>query len=167
MLIARAARSGETDVVLGLLNDAATWLAARGIDQWTPGQWRAERIAASIERGEVYLASSEGTVVATVAIEWRDELMWPGASDEAGYVHRLAVATAAHGKGIGRDLLRWAELRIGEAQRRFARLDCACDNAALRRYYEDADYGHRGDRRVRGRVGPEFCGSRYEKAIIR
>lgn len=161
----RPARPEDADLVLVLLNEAAAWLIGRGIEQWHPGQWRPERIAASIARDETYLMWADRAAVATVSLEWRDELMWPNELEDAGYVHRLAVATGQHGKDLGRTLLAWTELRIAERQRRFVRLDCACDNLALRRYYERAGYGHRGDRTVRGRVGPAFCGSRYEKQV--
>lgn len=160
----RPARPEENGLVLALLNDAAAWLIERGIEQWQPGQWRSERIAASISREETYLMWSDRAAVATVSLEWRDERMWPDAPGDAGYVHRLAVARAEHGKEIGGMLLTWAEWQIANRQRRFVRLDCACDNPALRRYYEHAGYRHRGDRTVRGRGG-EFCGSRYEKEV--
>lgn len=161
----RPARLDETPLVLVLLNEAAAWLIGRGIQQWEPGQWRPERIAASIAREETYLMWADRAAVATVSLEWRDELMWPGEPVDAGYVHRLAVATAEHGKGVGRTLLAWTERRIAERPRHFVRLDCVCDNPALRQYYERAGYSHRGDRTVRGRAGAEFCGSRYEKEL--
>ena len=122
------ARLDESPLVLVLLNEAAAWLIGRGIQQWEPGQWRPERIAASIAREETYLMWADHAAVATVSLEWRDEVMWPSERVDAGYVHRLAVATAEH--------------------------------------YERAGYSHRGDRTVRGRAGPEFCGSRYEKELV-
>jgi ribosomal protein S18 acetylase RimI-like enzyme len=163
----RPARPDETGLVLVLLNEAAAWLLERGIQQWVPGQWRPERIAASVVRGETYLMWADRAAVATVSLEWRDELMWPDEPEHAGYVHRLAVAMGEHGKDVGRTLLAWAEHEIAERPRQFARLDCVCDNSALRRYYERAGFGHRGDRTVRGQAGPEFCGSRYEKEVGR
>ena len=160
----RPAQLAETDVVLALLNEAATWLVERGIDQWRPGGWRAERIAASIERRETYLMLGDAHPIATLAVEWSDALMWPTAADDAGYVHRFAVARAEHGKGLGRMLLTYAELQITLRPRRYVRLDCSCANPALRSYYERAGYLYRGDRTVQGR-GKIFCGSLYEKEI--
>ena len=57
------------------------------------------------------------------------------------------------------------EWTIAKRPRRFARFDRVCDNAALQRYYEGARYRHVDERTVRGRVGDEYCGSRYEKKV--
>jgi ribosomal protein S18 acetylase RimI-like enzyme len=111
--------------VLALLDDAATWLQARGIDQWHPGQWRRERITEAADRGEVFLARVDGSLAATVSLQWRDELFWPGAPDDAGYVHRLAVHTDWHARATGRALLEWAERSITARGRVYVRLDCA------------------------------------------
>lgn len=161
----RPAVLADAEDVLALLNGAAAWLRERGIEQWHPGQWRADSIAGAIARGETYVMHAQDRAIATISLEWTDELMWPGAAEDAGYVHRLAVARTDHGKDIGRILLTWAEWTIAKRPRRFARLDCACDNAALRRYYERAGYRHVDDRIVRGRRGDEYCGSRYEKKV--
>lgn len=161
----RPAVMADAEGVLALLNDAAAWLLERGIEQWHPGRWRAESIASAIARGETYLMYAHDRAIATISLQWSDDLMWPGAED-AGYVYRLAVARTDHGKDVGRILLTWAESTIAKRPRRFARLDCACDNPALRRYYEGAGYRHVDDRTVRGRLGDEFCGSRYEKSVL-
>jgi len=162
----RPAVAADAEAVLALLDDAAAWLLERGIEQWRPGQWRAESIGSAIARGETYLMHEQDRAIATISLQWSDELMWPGAAEDAGYVHRLAVARTHHGKDIGRILLTWAEWTIAKRPRGFSRLDCACDNAALRRYYEGAGYRHVDDRTVRGRHSDEFCGSRYEKSVL-
>ena len=136
------ARIEELDLVLDLLEDAGRWLLAKGIEQWHAGQWKREQIAAAMERG------------------WTDELFWPAAAGDAGYVHRLAVASDAHGRGLGRTLLDWADLEITRQGRSQLRLDCACDNPGLRRYYEELRFRHRGDRPM-GR----YCASLYERPI--
>lgn len=161
----RPAVLADAESVLGLLSDATAWLLERGIDQWHPGQWRAESIASAIARGETHLMYAQDRAIATISLQWTDEQMWPGAAEDAGYMHRLAVARTDHGKEVGRMLLTWAEWTIAKRPRRFARLDCTCENPVLRRYYEDAGYRHIDDRIVRGRLG-EYCGSRYEKNIL-
>lgn len=161
----RPAVATDVDGVLALLNDAAAWLIERGVDQWQPGQWSAEGIAGAIARGETYLMQARGRTIATVSVQWTDALMWPDATDEAGYIHRLAVARDEHGKDVGRILLTWAEWTIAKQGRLRTRLDCACDNSQLRLYYEGAGYRHVDDRIVRGRAGQDFCGSRYEKDL--
>lgn len=82
---------------------------------------------------------------ATVCLQWADPTFWPGADDDAVYVHRLAVKRSYAGRGIGERLLDWAAERAVEAGRAFVRVDCMTENAALRRYYEVLGFQHRGD----------------------
>jgi hypothetical protein len=52
----------ELDEVVEVLSEAAAWLRSRGIEQWAdphPSEW----VAASIDRGETYLARENGAVV--------------------------------------------------------------------------------------------------------
>lgn len=145
--------------MLALLDDAALWLQSRGIDQWHPGQWRRENIAEAIDRGEVFLARLDGAVVGTVSLQWRDELFWPGAPNDAGYVHRLAIHSDWHGRGIGRALLEWAATTTATRGRAYVRLDCACENAALRAYYEKLGFAYRGERR-----STQWCAALLERS---
>jgi len=141
-LTVEPARTEELDLVLNLLEDASRWLLAKGVEQWHAGQWKREKIAAAMERG------------------WSDELFWPAAAADARYVHRVAVASDAHGRGLGRALLDWAGREIARRGRSPLRLDCACDNPGLRRYHEELGFRHRGDRPM-GR----YCASLYERAL--
>jgi len=62
------AQPADIDAVLGLLEDAARWLVARGIDQWRPGSFDRHDFAARIERGEVYLALSGDQPAGTLTL---------------------------------------------------------------------------------------------------
>jgi len=154
-----AATSSELDATLAVLDDAAAWLQQRGVDQWRAGQWKRERIGEAIDRGEVHLARLDGAIVGTISLQWSDEFFWPGWPLDAGYVHRLAVGAKWHGHAIGRALLEWA-VRTSAAQgRTYVRLDCVCENAKLRSYYEGLRFTYRGERRR----GPTWCAALYER----
>ncbi len=130
----------DADAVLGLRDEAAARLTARGIEQWRPGEipvdWIADRIAA----GYVYLVRRDGQLVAMVAITSRDRMVWGPRDDLAGYIHMLVVAPAAAGERLGRAVLSWSESWIADSGRTRARLDCVRNNPALRDYYERAGY---------------------------
>jgi hypothetical protein len=56
------AQSSELDTVVDVLEEAASWLASRGIDQWLPGSFlgpRYDSISEQVNRGEVCLAKEE------------------------------------------------------------------------------------------------------------
>jgi GNAT superfamily N-acetyltransferase len=136
----RRAEPDEGPVVLGVLDDAARWLAARGVEQW-PAAFRAEWIEPALGSGEVWLAERAGAAIATVTLQWSDPL-WPD-DGLAGYLHRFAVRRQV--AGLGTELLGWAATTTRERGRDRLRLDCSATNASLRAYYENAGFLFCGD----------------------
>jgi GNAT superfamily N-acetyltransferase len=136
--------------VLSILEEAAQWLVYRGIDQWQPGSFSRRRIADRIERGEMYLAELRGRAVGTLALQWSDEETWGDVPADAGYVHGLAIRREFAGKGLGRELLRWAEERVAASDKKYLRLDCVAENRALNEYYRRAGFSYRGGALVWG-----------------
>jgi len=161
-----AAASEVADVV-GVLNDAATWLAGREVKQW-PVRFAEPPVAAAIARGFVWLARLDGEVAATLTIDWADPL-WGPDDAAAGYLHRFAVRRGA--AGLGRELLGWAVEQVRARDRRRLRLDCVAHNRRLRDYYEAAGFGHCRDIEVGGgpgqrkTTGPMTLVSLYEKRL--
>ncbi len=153
-LSVRPAQLEEVGVALDILSEAARWVRRRGIDQW-PQRFPDQLIAAGIERGEVYLALDAGIAFGTLTLQWDDPRFW-SRGDDAGYVHRLALVPTHRGRGLGYQLLDWAESQVVAAGRRYLRLDCLSENGALRAYYEAAGFEHRGD--VSGECS-DPCGS--------
>ncbi len=155
------AGSADIDIVLDILNDAARWLTSRGIDQWRPGSFDRAQLTARIDSGEIYLATVDGQPAGTLTLQASDPLFWPDAPDDALYLHKLAVHRTYAGRGLGLYLLRWAERMAAARGKRYLRLDCMAESAALRAYYEAAGFGHRCD--IAGR---NWSASLYEKAIV-
>ena len=141
----------ELDDVVGVLSEAAAWLRARGIEQW-PYPYPVPWVAASIERGETYLAQVDGSVAGTITLRWEDPAFWGDQPPVAGVAVRREYA------GRGPELLEWAAEQVRLEGRDFLRLDCRTDNAALRAYYERQGFEHRGDTTV-----DDFRTSLYER----
>jgi GNAT superfamily N-acetyltransferase len=136
--------------VAELLDEATVWVGERGYEQW-PLPFPRDELAASIERGEVYVAEVDGDSVATVTLLWDDPMYWGEQPADAAYVHKLAVSRACAGQRIGQALVEWADKTAAAAGREFLRLDCLRDNPSIREYYERLGFEHRGDLVVNGR----------------
>ena len=134
----------DLDDVLDLLAEAASWLRARGIEQW-PTCFPREQIAESIARGETHVVREGATAVATLALQWEDPFFWGERPPDAGYVHRVAVRRAFAGRGLGVQLLDWADQQIAARGRRYLRLDCMAENTGLCAYYEGLGFERRGE----------------------
>src|SRR5690242_7469482 len=88
---------GQTGEVLAVLDEAAAWLAGRGVEQW-PERFERSWVEQSIARGETWLVRSESETVATLTLDWSDPV-WADDMRAAGYVHRMAVRRPGTGLG--------------------------------------------------------------------
>ncbi|WP_019910751.1 GNAT family N-acetyltransferase [Paenibacillus sp. HW567] len=144
MIRAGAERSGD---VLKLLSEAAGWMESKGIRQWTPGQFNDQDIAAYFTDREVYLALDGETVAGMFTLQFSDPQYWGERNDETcAYLHRLAVAQAYRGGGLGRQLIDFALHQAQELGSRALRLDTVAHNVKLNRYYQSLGFGYMGTR---------------------
>jgi len=157
----RPARSTDVDIVLGILDEAATWLQERRIPSvWRPGGFSRQSFLDQISRGEVYIALVDDLTVGTFILQWADSLFWGERQPDAGYVHKLAIRPGSAGKGIGLEMLKWAETQAKGAGKRFLRLNCLAEDRKIRDYYERAGFIYRGDI-----LEPRGRASLYEKRL--
>jgi GNAT superfamily N-acetyltransferase len=103
--------------------------------------WKfADYYVSSIAAGEVYLGLIENDLVGTFRLVRDGHPVWSHADHSSLYLENLAVRRTWSGRGIGRQLLMWAEQETLRLNMNRLRLDCFADNAVLRKYYEDAGY---------------------------
>jgi protein-tyrosine phosphatase len=144
------AQPQDVDTVLSILDEAAGWLHARGIVRQWPPKFEREEIAEQVAQGHMYLARLDRQPVGTLMLLWSDPEVWGDRPADAGYVHSLAIRRSAAGRGVGLQMLRWAEGVVAAAGRPYLRLDCWGENAALCRYYEQAGFAYLGRRAPTG-----------------
>ena len=154
----------DAEAILALRDEAARWLAAQGLDQWSAGEIPSCCIQQQIAQHEVFVLRKAATPVGTVTLRWEDLLVWGERAAPAGYVHNLIVDRSLAGQGLGRRLLQWAEDRVVATGRSLVRLDCAASNLRLRALYESAGFHHVADKDF-----PEIAMARttslYEKTL--
>jgi GNAT superfamily N-acetyltransferase len=152
------AKPADIDTVLGILNEATSWLLEHGMPTpWVPGKFSRPTFQDQISKNEVYLATSKTVPVGTFVLQWSDPTFWGDRPQDAGYVHKFAVKPEHHGKGIGHSILRWAMARTRKAGKKFLRLNCVAEDRGIRDYYEKAGFSYRGDVN-----GPVCLASLYE-----
>jgi GNAT superfamily N-acetyltransferase len=137
------AASGDLGLLVAFRDEAARWLAARGIDQWRE-PWPTEDLMEegmlrNIRAGETFIVQDDdGTPAATITIDrWANPELWTPeeAAEPALYAHKLTVARAYAGQDLGAELLDWAGARAAAAGDRWLRVDVWTTNRELQRYY--------------------------------
>lgn len=144
----------DTEKIMSLLQSTAIWLRSKGTNQWSQlvEGHDVHGMADSIKRGDVFKFKSIDTnSLAAVVIllqqpsPW-DKNIWGEAaeSNDAIYVHRLAVNRNESGNGLGIDVMRWVESGIVFSGKERIRLDCIEDNKKLFKFYTGLGYEHKG-----------------------
>ena len=115
MIIAPAAPE-DLGLLIAFRDEAARWLAARGIDQWQEPypteDLMEEGMLRSIRAGETFIVwDDDASPAATITVDrWANPDLWTPeeAAEPALYAHKLTVARAYAGQGLGGELLDWA-----------------------------------------------------------
>jgi hypothetical protein len=93
----------------------------------------------------VYFASLGEDVVGALRLVVNDGVVWPVHDDTALYLENLVVGRAWAHRGLGHQMLVWAEEQSVVEGKTCLRFDCFASNAVFRKYYEDAGYSGRGE----------------------
>lgn len=128
----RKATLSDSKLILSLIRDLSRWLLIRNIYQWT--NYPVEGLESEIESGEVFVYCEKEVIVGTITLTKNKNDFWDNAESTL-YLHRLAIARACAGRGLGRKLMGWAELECNRRGVRTLRLDCDAENKVLRSYY--------------------------------
>jgi len=142
----------ENDVseLLELRDAISAWLSTRGVQQWLPNTLSASQLQEQITDGTVFVVRDGPPIAASLTLTSSDPAFWGDDPTPAGYVHRLMVRRDLAGRGLGSDLLRWAEDTCRQKNRRVLRLDCDETNEVLRRLYAREGFREVGRRFIPG-----------------
>ena len=143
------AMAEDLEILIALRDEASRWLRARGIDQWS-SPWPSEDLMAegmlrNIRAGETFVVWNAGTPAATITVDrWANPDRWTPAeaAEPALYTHKLTVARAYAGRGLGGELLDWAGTRAADSGAIWLRLDVWTTNRELQRYYLEQGFTH-------------------------
>jgi GNAT superfamily N-acetyltransferase len=121
MRITRAT-ADDLDTLVAFRDQAAAWLASKGIDQWQE-PWPTEDLMVegmlrNIEAGETFIIwDDDNRPAATITINcWAKPELWTEQerAEPALYAHKVTVDRAYSGQGLGAELLDWAGTRAAD-----------------------------------------------------
>lgn len=136
-------RATENDLqdLYSLYRRTADNMKLNGLNQWNWGLYPTEEmIRADVERGEQYLARTDGVLAAAVVLTERiapeyDDVTWTGGM-RPGCIHRLVIDPPLQGAGIGGDMMDDAIQILRRAGCDCVRCDTNRENKRAMRLYE-------------------------------
>ncbi len=154
----KLARESDSATVSAILQEAAMWLADRGMPLWRAGELEGDKIREEVAGGLFWLADVNGEVAGCVRFQTEDRLFWPDVPpDESAFIHRLAVRRRFAGGAVASALINWSKDRAAGLGKRYLRLDCQARTRELHRVYEKRGFRKHDERQV----GP-YLVVRYE-----
>ncbi len=133
------ASQSHQSIVIEILEEAREWLRTKGINQW-PFPFTPEWVDKCLEKQEFFLGNVDQVTVAVFRLLNTDPFIWGENTEDAIYIHSLAVRRSWQGHKIGSGLLHWVEDYAVQNHRPYLRLDCMAENSALCQYYEQAGF---------------------------
>jgi GNAT superfamily N-acetyltransferase len=144
--IARA-NAQHLNTVLGLIEDARSWLWRKNTDQWEK-PWpdpagRDERVLAGLRHDKTWIVWDGDIAAATITITtrrnnavWANPACTANLAERAVFVHRLITSREYAGSGLGAQVIDWAGLRgCREYGAKWIRIDVWRTNTGLNDYY--------------------------------
>jgi len=145
----RPATESDLDALDALIEQTRRWVVEKSPQQWKM-PFAHEWVAARIADGEFFAVMMGGEMVGTFRLLWSDPDFWGEMdSPDAAYLHTLIVRRTLAGRGLGVQILRWAESYVAAHGRSKLRFDTLHDNERLIRFYRTANYETVGERGVR------------------
>jgi ribosomal protein S18 acetylase RimI-like enzyme len=154
----RPAELSDMPAIIGLIDDAASWLhAEKGTDQWQR-PWpdlmaRDQRIRRGLKVGRTWIVEDPSEpvdslrrLVGTVSCgRGGNKKLWTlrERKEPAVYLSRLIVSRQHADRGVGAGLINWASLRgIRQWGAECTRLDVWTTNLGLQAYYKAQKFAH-------------------------
>lgn len=140
-----------------LYRDAKAALRAQGVDQWQTGDYPGGRDALKdMEDGTAYVLEENGRLLATACLafgreptyEVMEQGAWQADPELYGFLHRIAVASPAKGRGAAGLLFDELKRQAGEQGVTVLRGDTHRDNRPMNRTLEKNGFSLRGVIRV-------------------
>ena len=140
----RPAIAGDVDMVWGVINECAQWLAGQGLTHWA-NHYTREMMAKMIAHHEVYLALRDGELVSTMTFSKRPPKYYVTENyvqrftepeESAAYVMAIGVLPQHQKQGIAGSMVQLAEDLARLRGVKWLRLDCRSEVPGLVSFYE-------------------------------
>lgn len=137
--IFKAAKPEEAEEIFHLYEKRVCWMNAKGMNQWNVTDYL-ERYPVTYYQeqcsmGYMYTLRTPKNILLGAVVLYPNDVRWLDKPKvPAYYIHNLVTDTSV--KGIGEILLANVERLAINHGKHFLRLDCACDNEFLNKYYE-------------------------------
>ena len=137
-------QADENDILTieGILIDAVIWMKKNKLqNQWNEDSIKWNSLSKDYQINDFYIDYQNGVPAACIAITDLDSKYWPKIPQgKSLYIHKLAVKREFAGKGISKELIKFAKKLSLKNGINSLRLDCNLQRNKLRMLYENEGF---------------------------
>ncbi|WP_336771943.1 GNAT family N-acetyltransferase [Paenibacillus sp. MMO-58] len=143
----RSIQESEIDLFIEVLLEGAQWIAANKNRMWDESDLHAHSLMDGLTINNFFAAFIEGEIAGVMILQDEDSFFWPEDPEgEALYLHKLCIRRKYAKTGLSDSMIGYAKKLAEVSRKRFLKLDCAADRAALRQFYEQHGFELVGER---------------------
>ncbi|ACT01170.1 GNAT family N-acetyltransferase [Paenibacillus sp. JDR-2] len=143
----RSIDESEIDLFIEVLTEGARWIAANKNRMWDESDLHVQSLMDGLTINHFYAAFMDGEIAAVMILQDEDSFFWPEDQEgEALYLHKLCIRRKHAKTGLSGSMIRYAKSFAEVSRKKFLKLDCAADRAALRQFYEQHGFTLVGER---------------------
>lgn len=169
----RPARLSDLDIITDIAEDAKRFLKESGVNQWQSGYPYRESFEQDIQNGSCLVFLEDERIVGIITLLFQCEKYyeviydgkWLTEGTPYAVVHRAAVSSDYHGRGICCEMLSCIENIARDKGVNSIRVDTHRDNKTMRHLLEKNGYTHCGTVHVLVPANGDTARVSYEKLI--
>lgn len=158
----RQAKPSELNAIMEVYQSCVKGMIALGIDQWDESYPNRHIIQQDLELGDYYVGLINEEIVAGIKIDHKQDpsyltINWADKTNNFMVVHRLCSKTSVWGKGIGKQMMKFAEKLAKEKGCISMRLDTYINNPKAISFYKHIGYKQLGHINLKPHKDVYFC----------
>ena len=163
----RKGRVFEIDEIMDMYSSCVTGMIAANIDQWDSSYPNKEVILEDLKNETFYILTIDEKIIGGINIDKIQDktyldINWKDTENKFLVVHRLAVRKEYWKKGIGKELMNFAELLVKQKKLNSIRLDTYNTNPIAINFYLNLGYTKKGEIYLKPNKNEYYC---FEKLI--
>ena len=163
----RKGRVFEIDEIMDMYSSCVKGMIAANIDQWDSSYPNKEVILEDLKNETFYILTIDKRIIGGINIDNIQDktyldINWKDTENKFLVVHRLAVRQEYWKKGIGKELMNFAELLVKQKKLNSIRLDTYNTNPIAINFYLNLGYTKKGEIYLKPNKNEYYC---FEKLI--
>ncbi|MBL6657423.1 MAG: GNAT family N-acetyltransferase [Flavobacteriales bacterium] len=166
-MIIRKAKVNELNQIMEVYDSCVRGMIELGIDQWDESYPNREVIKKDLETGDYYVGIINDEIVSGIKIDAKQDptyldIDWQDKTNNFMVVHRLCAKVSVWNKGVGKQMMKYAEKLALENKHISMRLDTYINNPKAIAFYKRIGYKQLGHINLKPHKDIYYC---FEKML--